>query len=371
VLVFGTASLAVGIKTLTETAAPSGTTTTTAPPTTTTAKYAQYSNEEYGFSIKHPQNWIEKTGVPGAAVYYNAPPLQLSPTSSWNDPASFNVQIPAPAGGMTLGQLADASKPAIENTYPGIVFTSEKDVQVNGIEGHEWTFVGDNFYGSGPSVTVRQDLFIANDKVYVITFAAMSEYYGNYAGTFDTILNSFTVTTPLTTTTTTTTSYPLATTPPTTTTITTSREVEYEQYSSTEYGLSIRYPRGWTEENASGAAIYCDAPDRNASFNVSIPSPAQGMTLDELAATGKGMIENMFPGITLTGERDVRVGSMEGHEWTAAWENFAGTGIKATMKQDFFIVSDTVYTVTFLARSEYYDSYASTFDTILNSFTVL
>jgi hypothetical protein len=81
------------------------------------------------------------------------------------------------------------------------------------------------------------------------------------------------------------------------------------------------------------------------------------------------MIENMFPDITFTGERDVQVGGVEGREWTATWENFAGTGIKVVMRQDFFIVNDTVYTVTFLARPEYYDSYASTFDAILNSFT--
>jgi len=179
VLVFGVASLAVGIKTLTN-ASGGGT------------GYGQYSSAEYGFSIKYPKDWIERT-VSGAAVYYNAPPLQLTSTSSWNDPASFSVQIPAPAGGMNLNQLANASKPLLENMYLGISFTSEKDVQVNGIEGHEWMMVWDNFAGTGIDATVRQDFFIANNEVYTITFAAMSEYYGDYASIFDVILNSFTV----------------------------------------------------------------------------------------------------------------------------------------------------------------------------------
>lgn len=123
-------------------------------------------------------------------------------------------------------------------------------------------------------------------------------------------------------------------------------------------------------ENASGAAIYCDSPDRNASFNVSIPTSAGGMSLDQLASSSRSMIENIFPGISFTGERDILVNGMEGHEWTVTWENFAGTGIRATMRQDFFIVEDEVYAVTFLARSEFYDSYAGTFDAILDSFTV-
>ena len=178
VLVFGVVSIVIGVGTLIKS-------------TGGGVEYGKYSSAEYGFSIKYPQNWVERTGT-GAAVYYNAPPLKLTSTSSWNDPASFSVQIPAPAGGMNLNQLANASKPLLENMYLGISFTSEKDVQVNGIEGHEWMMVWNNS-GAGIDVTVRQDFFIANDRVYTITFAAISEYYGDYASTFDTILNSFTV----------------------------------------------------------------------------------------------------------------------------------------------------------------------------------
>jgi len=181
VLVFGIVSIVSGIGTMMN--AGSG-----------GVQYKKYSSAEYGFSVNYPQNWVERTGVPGAAVYCNAPPLKLTSTSSWNDPASFNVQIPAPAGGMTLNQLVDESKLAVKNMFPGISLTDEKDIQVNGMTGHEWMFIVDNYSGSGMSATGRQDLFIANDKVYVITFAAMSDYYhSNYAGTFDAILNSFTV----------------------------------------------------------------------------------------------------------------------------------------------------------------------------------
>ena len=181
VLVFGVVSIVAGIGTMTNAGGGAAVT------------YEKYSSAEHGFSVNYPQNWIERMSVPGAAVYYNAPPLQVAATSSWNDPASFNVQIPAPAGGKTLNQLVDESKLAVENMFPGISFTNEKDVQVNGIKGHEWMVVVDNFSGSGVNATMKQDFFIANDKVYTITFVAISEYYGDYASTFDTILNSFTV----------------------------------------------------------------------------------------------------------------------------------------------------------------------------------
>jgi hypothetical protein len=52
---------------------------------------------------------------------------------------------------------------------------------------------------------------------------------------------------------------------------------EYAQHSSEEYGFCMKYPSDWIEENVSGAAIYCDAPDWHASFNVPIPTSAQGM----------------------------------------------------------------------------------------------
>jgi len=179
VLIFGVVSIVSGIGTMMN-AGGGG------------VQYKKYSSAEYGFSVNYPQNWIERTGS-GAAIYYNAPPLQLTSTSSWNDPASFNVQIPTSAGGMTLNQLVNESKLAIGNMFPGSSITNEKDVQVNDIKGHEWTVVLDNFSGSGVSATMRQDFFIANDKVYAITFMAITEYYGDYAGTFDAILNSFTV----------------------------------------------------------------------------------------------------------------------------------------------------------------------------------
>jgi len=164
------------------------TTTTTASPTTTTTTttITTYSSTEYGFSIKYPQNWVEGTGT-GAAVYCNAPAIINN-----NPAASFNVQIPASAGGMTLDQLANAGKLLLENMFSGISFTNEKDVQVNGIEGHEWTVVVVDT-GTGINATMRQDFFIVNNKVYTITFAAISESYGDYASIFDTILNSFTV----------------------------------------------------------------------------------------------------------------------------------------------------------------------------------
>ena len=147
-------------------------------------------------------------------------------------------------------------------------------------------------------------------------------------------------------------------------------EGEYRHFVSTEHGFSVSYPREWTQSTASGAALYCNAPDQNASFNVQIPASAGGLTLEQLASMSKSMIENMFPGTSFAGEKDILVNGMEGHEWTIIWENFAGTGQRATVRQDFFIRNDKVYTVTFMARSECYDAYAGTFDAILNSFTV-
>jgi hypothetical protein len=75
-------------------------------------------------------------------------------------------------------------------------------------------------------------------------------------------------------------------------------------------------------------------------------------------------------GLTITDEKDVRVNGMDGHEWKLFFENFGGMNMKATVKQDLFIVNELLYSITFVSTTEFYDQYAETFDNILNSFTV-
>jgi|YelNatPaOPRAMG01_1025707.scaffolds.fasta_scaffold68744_3 hypothetical protein len=146
----------------------------------------------------------------------------------------------------------------------------------------------------------------------------------------------------------------------------------YKLYRSSQYGFSIRYPRNWRENTVSGTAIYCDAPGHQASFNVQIPTSPGGMTLSQLVSLARLTIENMYSswGLTITGEKDVRVNGMDGHEWKLFFENFGGMNVKATVKQDLFIVNELLYTITFVSTTEFYDQYAETFDNILNSFTV-
>lgn len=145
--------------------------------------------------------------------------------------------------------------------------------------------------------------------------------------------------------------------------------VKYEKYISAEYGFSVNYPHGWIKDNTQGMAVSYSDPGRNAGFNVNVVS-AGGKTLSQYVGESKLMWENMSPDINLTNEKSIQVNGGEGHEWTIIWDNFAGSGIKATLKLGIFLANDTAYVITFMVRSEAYDSYAGTFDAILNSFTV-
>lgn len=123
-------------------------------------------------------------------------------------------------------------------------------------------------------------------------------------------------------------------------------------------------------ETVSGAVIYYAAPDRKASFNVPFPGSAGNLTLDQLANAGRLMVENMHPGSSIMNEENVQVSGREGREWVILLENFGGTGGQLLVREDFFLANGKVYTIAFSAFPEVYDNYRSTFDYILNSFTV-
>lgn len=142
--------------------------------------YAEYVSEEYGFSLKYPENWREENVL--GVIFYRSAPGGL---------ASFNLTAtPTPRPGMTMEELVVFAREAMENNFPNVSWGENGSVEVDGGEGYEFRLVVENFGGGGMDVALKVDLFLHRDNVYALTFSTLPSFYGSYEGTFNKILRS-------------------------------------------------------------------------------------------------------------------------------------------------------------------------------------
>ena len=69
----------------------------------------------------------------------------------------------------------------------GLTVLEERGIVVNGREGYEV------IYSPFPSVTMRQVMFIANGKSYMLVCSTTEQLYDEYEQTFDDIISSFNI----------------------------------------------------------------------------------------------------------------------------------------------------------------------------------
>ena len=150
-----------------------------------------------------------------------------------------------------------------------------------------------------------------------------------------------------------------------------------EPYSSTNDGFEIRPPQGWVvdDRGALGAKVifHGATPDLHGdspfSANISVLiAPAQGDTLEEIAAASKEQLARTFTDYTLLAETYLIIDGLEarGFEYTFTQGEFPLRIIQVLGVHD-----DAIFLVTATALNAAWNEHESTFDASLRSFRIL
>lgn len=143
----------------------------------------------------------------------------------------------------------------------------------------------------------------------------------------------------------------------------------WEVYQNDEYNFSVSHPRNWEKIPISGCAVAFKGPLADgfvANFTV-IVSSCDNMSLEEFVATHRENMEVAVPGIITSNERYIEVNDRIGYEWILKWRY---SNFDLQQRQTIFVVRGKSYLLTLTALEKNYNSYADTFDTIVNSFTI-
>ena len=150
-----------------------------------------------------------------------------------------------------------------------------------------------------------------------------------------------------------------------------------QTYSNPNDGFEIRPPRGWAVDDSGllGTKVIfsSETPDLHdetpvqANINI-LTVPAQGITLEELAAVSKEQFKIAVTNFTLLGETFRVVDDYEAHvfEYTYSQGVFPLRGMQLIVVDE-----DKAYAITATALSATWDKYEAAFDASLRSFRTL
>ncbi|MFH0846939.1 MAG: PsbP-related protein [Chloroflexota bacterium] len=159
--------------------------TSAAPTASPTKVLLNYSNAEHGFSLKYPQYWIgsEPEGVIAALVC----PMNEHPSTDF----TTNISI-------TYGELSEESPGTLDEFMVSceerLIGSSEnynrlslEEKEISGLPARVlvWTRNIDE------PILTRQAAFFKDKRVYVITYASLSEFDAEYSHAFDLVISTF------------------------------------------------------------------------------------------------------------------------------------------------------------------------------------
>jgi hypothetical protein len=148
------------------------------PPTTpVTPGYIRVDDHELGYSFEYPEDWesqlIEGEDIESVLMFTKpGTPTTLIVTVKLSNLAS-------------LEEIKEEIKEGLEGL--GLTILEEREIVVNDREGYEV------IYRPFPAVKMRQVIFIANGRSYMLVCSTAEVLYDEYRDTFDHIINSFVI----------------------------------------------------------------------------------------------------------------------------------------------------------------------------------
>jgi hypothetical protein len=139
-----------------------------------------YYNYDYGFSIEQPYGWLVEKRIFEPPVMFFGPRLE-------NFTINIIIQVYNNQG-MTLDEFVSIVKQNNSQSLSNYQLVSEQSKKISGLDSYEMvvTHTIENL-----NLKLKEVLIHENDKVFIISYTALQDYYDEYLSTFDTITETF------------------------------------------------------------------------------------------------------------------------------------------------------------------------------------
>ncbi|MCV6628257.1 MAG: hypothetical protein OIF50_00200 [Flavobacteriaceae bacterium] len=154
-------------------------------PTSILAQDANWKNlSKKGYSISHPANWtVDTSGTMGTTFSIKS---GLEANDDFQENINLVLQDLSAYDGLDLNRYVEISLGQIKNMI------KDGDLKSNERKGdfQEMVYL---FQQGKNHLTVKQRLWVKNQKAYVLTFTAKADAYEKYLKTAEKIMKSFTI----------------------------------------------------------------------------------------------------------------------------------------------------------------------------------
>lgn len=161
-------------------------------------EFELYQNDEFGYSISYPGDWIIITSAEGDMERPDFEGDMERPDTEGDmeiPDMEGDMGSPVFGGNMEGGVLFEGPESGImlmvnvvsEYDIDELEASGAEEVVINGMEAYEITIQ------SMPKITMKLVIFPADDRYYVVSGNSPTELFDQYADVFDTSINSFVI----------------------------------------------------------------------------------------------------------------------------------------------------------------------------------
>ncbi|MBN2367148.1 MAG: pre-peptidase C-terminal domain-containing protein [Calditrichaeota bacterium] len=148
--------------------------------------YLTYSNEVQGFRISYPVDWTKTENVQGATVVF------ISPLEGYDDTfrENLNVVVTPFYGYVDMESATNEAIEQLSNEFSNFYLIERNAMKLDGSDAMRIVYTGKYL---GYDIKWLQVLTIKNNRLYVVSYAAIPGKYNTYLGKVNQMINSFKV----------------------------------------------------------------------------------------------------------------------------------------------------------------------------------